>query len=311
MNIGIDIGGSHIGIGLIGSNGEIIWKKETDIKYEKKDDSTKVIINVIVKDINDLLSENNINIKDIGMIGIAHPGVLKDNIVIKAKNLGVYNFDYIKELKKYFDIDIKIKNDATCSGIAEKKFGNMKEYSDCIFLSMGTGVGGTAFINNILLEPNLNSGMEFGHTIISVENKNSETPDDNYKSFQYYCSMKNFKKDIIKELKLKEETKGREVLEIIKSLKKNKFENNEYNKIENKIEKYVKYMAIGVSNLINIFEPEVICMGGSFSYFEEILLNKIIKEINEKELLYIKRDKININIAKFKNDAGIIGAANI
>ena len=66
---------------------------------------------------------------------------------------------------------MQIKNDAKCAALAEKNYGSMKKYDDCIFLCLGTGIGGAAFLKGELLEPKRFSGFEFGHMIINKNGK--------------------------------------------------------------------------------------------------------------------------------------------
>ncbi len=75
------------------------------------------------------------------------------------------------------------------------------------------------------------------------------------------------------------------------------------------VDEYIDNVAIGLSNIINIFEPEAISFGGSFSYYEDIFLPKLNKEI--EKYIFNKDSKIKLISAKLKNDAGIIGAAEI
>ena len=77
------------------------------------------------------------------------------------------------------------------------------------------------------------------------------------------------------------------------------------------INEYVEKLAIGISNLINIFEPEITVIGGSFTYYQSILLEPLKEKIIKEKLLFNKRDNINIVAAKLFNDAGIIGAGNL
>ena len=72
-----------------------------------------------------------------------------------------------------------------------------------------------------------------------------------------------------------------------------------------------KIRAIGISNLINIFEPEVVCIGGSFVFIGDLIIPKLKKEIQDKKLLFNPRKDVNIVLATLSNDAGIIGAASL
>ena len=98
-----------------------------------------------------------------------------------------------------------------------------------------------------------------------------------------------------------------------KNIKKFMLENKDNDKLNNILNTYIDYLAIGVANLINIFEPEVISIGGSFAYYKEILLGKLEKRIIEKgELFNFDKKTIpKLRVAELKNDAGIIGAAMI
>ena len=87
--------------------------------------------------------------------------------------------------------------------------------------------------------------------------------------------------------------------------------NQENPKIKRVINEYIDNLSIGISNIINIFEPEVIGIGGSFVYFSDILLDKLKENIIQKEYLFNQRKTINIVQAILGNDAGIIGSTMI
>lgn len=123
--------------------------------------------------------------------------------------------------------------------------------------------------------------------------------------FETYASMKNFKKELRKNLELDDGARGQDLLDMIR---KNKPGNKNYEIIEKTVEEYIKYLSIGISNLINIFEPEAVGIGGSFIYFEDVLLERLKKEIIKDNLLFNKRKEIIIEPALLGNDAGIIGA---
>ena len=114
--------------------------------------------------------------------------------------------------------------------------------------------------------------------------------------------MKRFKKEAIRELKLDKNIQSEEMRKYIK-------ENINDEKVKKLVDEYLDNVSIGIANIINIFEPEAICFGGSFSYYEDIFIPRI-KE-NLKKYIFNKDTNYELVSAKLKNDAGIIGAAEI
>ena len=117
--------------------------------------------------------------------------------------------------------------------------------------------------------------------------------------------MKAFKNNLRKALGYDENFSGKDLLALIKNTKK---EDEKYKKIEKVKKEFIENLAIGISNLVNIFEPEAIGIGGSFVYFEEVLLEDLKKELTSKKLLFNPRKEINIQTAVLGNEAGIIGS---
>ena len=294
MKIGIDLGGSHIAIGVIDDKGYIVEKIEKRLLSKDKKNIKETIENYIIKNTNELMSKYKIK-----EIGIAVPGTIKDGIILKSVNLGVSNYNIIDNLKKEINLPIKIRNDAKCAAIAENKIGALKDYSRSIFLTLGTGIGGAVIINNKLLDTGELPGCEFGHVIIQKDGLKCNCGKNG--CFEKYASMKALKTNLRQVLGVDEKTRGQELLDIIR---KNP-DNEELNKV---IDEYIEYLSIGLSNLINIFEPEAIGIGGSFVYFSDVLLDKLIKNIIKRQYLFNKREKLIIIPAALGNDAGIIGA---
>ncbi len=293
MKIGIDMGGSHVAIGVVNKNGEIIEKFDKDIKTmgeQAKIEMATYIIENISK-----IKENY----DIEEIGIGAPGTPKNGILTNLVNLEIKEFDIISILERHFDIPIKLKNDAKCAGLAEKTYGALKDYQDAVFLCLGTGIGANVFMEEKELQPIQNPGMEIGHMVID---KNGIECNCGKKGcFETYCSIKRLKNKLINEMNLSKEVSSKELLEILKWRAK---EEN----IKKILEEYIDNLNIGLSNIIDIFAPQAICLGGGFVYFEEILYKPFLeKYYNERKSFY--KDRIpDIKLALLGNDAGIIGA---
>lgn len=299
MKIGIDIGGSHVGTGLINLNGRIIAKEEQDLDNEVKDENySKKLLDTIIETITKVLEKKKIDIKEISLIGIAVPGTVSDTHIIKADNLHIKDFDIVSEINKYFNIPIVLRNDAKCAAIAEKEYGSLKKYDDALFLTIGTGIGGAVYLGGKLLKPKKYEGFEIGHMVIQ---KNGLKCNCGRKGcFERYASMKAFKQMIQKEFG-KENLTGKEVEELLEN-------NKNSEQVDKIINEYISYLSTGIANLINIFEPQTISIGGSFVHFKDILLERLEKKLNEKNILFNNQSAPKITMAKLKNDAGMIGS---
>lgn len=297
MKIGVDLGGSHIGIGLI----EGCKLKDTVDKFftdEDRNDIENAIVNNTDELIINILSKNNLSLDDIDGIGVASPGTISDG-KITAYNLALNEFDFKSKLEEKYNLPVKIRNDGKCAALAEKYYGALKDYDDAVFLNIGTGIGGAAFIDGKLLEPKKYSAFEFGHMTIIKDGIKCTCGKKG--CFERYASIKSLKNRVLKTLNMEgQNISGQYMREELMV----KYQDA----LEDDINDFIDCLTVGLGNLINIFEPEVICFGGSFSYYEgHPVLNKLIEEINKKETSF-NPIKPKIVTAEFKNDAGIIGA---
>ncbi len=332
MKIGIDLGGSHIGIGLLNNENKLISKIEKDIEEVGREE--KKILRFIDEQI-EILKKNN----SIDLIGIATPGNIKGNCMVNLYNLGINKLDLTSLIEKNKDIMFQINNDSKAAGNAEMQYGALSQYEDAVFLCLGTGIGSAVFLNGKMLKANRNIGFELGHMIID---KNGLRCNCGKRGcFETYCSIKRFKDNVTNILNIKQSNHEdlKEILEeivlqnassnnricIIDSSNKdydevknntNEFDENEkiivsmqdVMKIRETIEQYINDMIVGLSNIIEIFEPEAICFGGSFVFFKNIFYDRLLEEMNRRKYVFNKEDLPKIVLAELKNDAGIIGA---
>jgi len=295
MNIGIDLGGSHVGIGVVDNNGKILEKFEKDFSVEEKKELKNVAIQYIVDIVNKLKEKY-----EFSKVGLGVAGTVSNGVILKSVNLGIKNFDMKKELEKRIGVNVIIKNDAKCAAIAEYEFGDLKLYDNILFLTLGTGIGGAYIYEGKLLEGTNYDGFEYGHMII---NKNGIECNCGKKGcFETYASMKRFKKTAIQKLNLHEHIDSEEIQNYIR-------QNINTINVQELVDEYLENVAIGIADIINIFEPEAICFGGSFSYYQDIFLpilqDKIQKYIFNKDIEH------KLIPTKLGNDAGIIGATLI
>lgn len=297
MKISIDLGGSHIAVAVLSESKRIVAKQEKDLPQLSEIENIKqYIFDNIIMLIKEALKEAGAPSCVISEIGIATPGKVKNNVIYDIYNLGIKEFNLPYLLENYYSVDVKARNDAKCAALAEKEQGALQNYDDCVFLCIGTGIGGATFINGKMLEQTKESGSEYGHMIIQKDGLHCNC--GNNGCFERYASMKAFKDGIIELLSLDKSVTSKEILEIVKDKV-----NVGDEQVNTYIDNYIDYLLLGICNICNIIEPEAICLGGGFTYFEDILYKRLIEKLN---LNKYKFNKPQIVLAKLGNNARII-----
>ena len=302
MKIGIDVGGSHIGIGVISEDLNRIIDKisiftaDMKLKDNLKEEKIKefIVLN-IVTNIKNFKAKYENSLGKLTKIGIGFPGKVVDNVIFEAKNLGINKFDLINELYKYFnkeEIEITIKNDAEAAALAEYTNGSLKGEKNSCFLCLGTGIGSVIIKNGVFLE----EGRELGHMIINHDGEKCTCGKKG--CFEAYSSMKVLKEKLSENLKVK----NMKVEEII--------ENYNMETCNEVLDDYISYLVSGLINIVEIFDVNTICLGGSFSNLKDTIVFEKIKEKLENSKIYIldKEKKIQILPAKYFNKSGMIGS---
>lgn len=278
---------------------KIFETRQKNFTNEDKKNIKKTIINSSLQMIDELLVSQNIDKTKIDLIGIASPGLISGGNIVKSSNLSLTDFCICEELEEKLKIKVKIRNDAKCSALAEKKYGALKNYNDAIYVGIGTGIGGAAFIDGELLEPSGFSGFEFGHMIIQKDGRMCSCGKKG--CFETYASIKALKTRVTAILGEKGDVSGKYLREEL-LVKDNAL-------VQLEVESFLEYLKIGLGNLIDIFEPKAICLGGSFAYYEgNPILDRLIAKLQEDDTTFTTSKKPDIVIAKYKNDSGIIGA---
>lgn len=294
MKIGIDLGGSHIAVGIISPEEKILKKIDKQISFvDMEKENIKIQIrDTIVSLINNIIKELQIPIFVIEEIGIGVPGIVENNIIKTCEKFEIKQYDLAKEIEEYYGIPVRLKNDSEAALLAEKKYGALKDSKNAVFLCIGTGIGG-----GIIYEEKITSS-ECGHIIINSQGNKCHC--GNKGCFETYCSMKVFKNQIIQMFSLDKNVAQEDILNILKN------EINQNNKLVNEcINTYLENFCIGIANIVNTIHPDTICIGGGFTYFKDILYDRLVKKVEEYSFQF---DTPKIVLSNLKSDAGIIGA---
>ena len=299
MRIGIDLGGSHVGVGLIDEDKIVGKVREYNFTNADRKSIESVILSMIPELIRSTLSDNNMKMEEIELIGIASPGTISNGVTVKAGNLNLKNFELVNKLKEiYPSTKIILRNDGKCAALAEKKYGSLKPYDDCIFMNIGTGIGGAVFMQGKLLEPKKYSGFELGHMVVNPVGK--ECTCGKRGCLEVYSSIKALKNSICETLNIDNDISGQQLREEIIPQKVAKVGKN--------IGEFILFLRVGLCNYIDIFEPEAICFGGSFSYWDYTDLYKVLMEEINRPNTTFNGDIPKFVVASLHNDAGIVGA---
>ncbi len=304
MDIGIDIGGTHMAIGVINEKEEIIKKYEKDFTFEDKSNIISTIEKYIEETIKAIKEEfiNDVsgNRERIGKIGIAVPGSTKDGIIYKAVNLGIENYNIAQSIMKKTGLPVQVINDSKSACIAE--YDNLlkdkrNKVKNMLFLAIGTGIGGGVIYNGKLLTGTNYDGYELGHIVIKENGIQCNCGKKG--CFEKYGNILQYKNKVKERLNIPQEVNAQPLRDIM---------NPRANEIEDLRQQYISDLAIGISNLVNIFEPDAIILGGGFTHFAYMFMDDLKDKLINSTLLFNRRDDIDLRCAELKNDAAMIGS---
>ena len=309
MNIGIDIGGTNIGAGLVDENLKIVYRLEIPTNKEK---GYAFIRDNIISIIEKMILKAEKEDKKIHSIGIGIPGIAdrKGDNIIYCTNLNWKNVPLGKELRRRFDIKINIENDASLAGIAENILGMSRGYESSVFITIGTGLGGGIILNNKLYTGPHGIASEIGHMIVGENFYHCNCGNNGcLETFASSTAMEKYIRKMIQEgykdtilLEKVKEPKDIDTRLIFESAEEGDTLSNLA------VDRMVKYLTIGIVNLINVIDPEIILIGGGVARAGDFLLDKINKLLPEY-ILFKEVEYGKVQLAKLENDAGIIGAA--
>lgn len=308
--IGIDLGGTKIAVGLVDEAGNIVHKDNVPTLREREYPE-------IIKDMamltHKVIRDAGIDIKDVKSIGVGAPGTPNDvkGIIVYANNLKFNNAPIRSEMKKYIDLPVYIDNDANVAALAESVAGAAKGTENSITITLGTGVGSGIIINGKIYAGFNYAGAEMGHMVIVSEGELCTCGRNGcweaYGSASALIEQTKVAAKLNPDSLINELTAG----DFDKITAKTAFDAAKLGDStgENVVKQYIKYVAEGLINVINIFTPEVLVIGGGVCKEGEYLL-KPLRELISKDI-YCKAGVplTQLKVAQMGNDAGIIGAA--
>ena len=309
--IGIDLGGTNIAAGLVGVDGTLLTRLSVPTKSGRS-------AGEIVQDMADLAKkaaeEGNIAWEEIEAVGLGVPGTAnkETGMVEYANNLGFYDEPVVSMMEKALPgKKIRFDNDANAAAWGEYIAGSGKGVSSMLAVTLGTGVGGGIILDGKLYEGINYAAGEFGH--FTIDRNGIPCNCGRKGCFEAYASatalISQTKESMLENTQsiLWELCDGE--IELVEG--KTLFDGvRRQDETSLKVfDRYIEYLAAGLLDLINIFQPELICIGGGISKAGDLLLEPLKKVIDQGDYARTSKRRTRIVPAVLDNDAGLIGAA--
>lgn len=309
FNIGIDLGGTNISVGIVNENYDITarGKVKTDLPRP-----AEAIVESICEAVEISLKEAGLALDDINSVGIGTPGAANrsSGVVLYSNNLAFDNVPLGKMLEEKLGKKVYVENDANAAAYGEYLAGSGKGYENVVVITLGTGVGGGIIIDGKIYTGFNFCGAELGHTVIEYGGRPCTCGRKG--CFEAYSSATAL---ITATKKAMNEHKDSALWKIAGSLDKvdgkTAFDGMRAGDETAKavVKEYIEYLGCGITNVVNIFQPEVLLIGGGVCKEGENLTVPL-KEIVGREAYCIDPNRsTKLDICKLGNDAGIIGAA--
>ncbi len=308
--VGIDLGGTNIVAGVVDESYNIIAKASTKTNCPRPDKEIAADMASMAKQ---AVQNANLTMEQIEWIGIGTPGIANSEkgVIEYSNNLGFVNTPMRQYIQAVIDKPVFVENDANAAAYGEFVAGAAKGAKNAVCITLGTGVGGGIIIDGRIYAGSNFGGAEIGHTVIEVDGPQCSC--GRRGCFEVFSSATGLIR-MTKEAMQAHPESGMHALVEERGGKVSARTAFDAMRMKDQtakavIDKYIKHLAAGITNTINIFQPDILCIGGGVCNEGDALLLPV-KALIQNEV-YTKNSAKNteIVIAKLGNDAGIIGAA--
>ena len=310
--LGIDLGGTNIVAGVVDEDGNVIVKAscKTNVPRPQEaicDDMAAVAMKA--------LESAGLTKNDINYVGIGAPGAVNAStgVIEFTNNFQFHNWEISRMMQERLDMEIYVENDANAAAYGEFVVGAAKDANDAVVITLGTGVGGGIIIDGMIYSGSNYAGAELGHIVIQHGGRQCTCGRKGcWEAYSSATGLINMTKEAI----INPYNRNSILYQMIdgdttKITGKTAFDAMEKGCEIGKaiVDAYISYLGCGIVNIINIFQPEILCIGGGVSNQGDNLLLPL-KKIIEAERYTKHNDKqTQVCLCQLGNDAGIIGAA--
>ena len=314
--IGIDLGGTNIAAGVVDEDHKIIKKASVPTGATRPADEITADIAALCRRV---AEEAGVSLDEIGYIGIATPGSAKCDTgeILYANNLPFSNYNMAEKLSSMLGAPLRvyIENDANAAAKAEAVAGAAKGSKYSVMITLGTGVGGGIILDGQVYTGFNYAGAELGHIVIKKDGRKCSC--GRRGCWETYSSATGLVKTTREKLEECRKT-GRETVmeemiggDLSRVSARTAFAaKRRGDEVASEVvEDYVNDLVCGLVNIINIFQPNVLSIGGGISGEGDYLLDMLPEKVFAETYSRGDTPQCTLKIAEMGNDAGIIGAA--
>ena len=308
--LGIDRGGTNIAVGIVDEKLNIIKKGSVPTLSHRPIDEVMTDMANLCKT---LLDEMNLTVKDVAYAGIASPGTCNSatGVVEFSNNIVMHNYPIADVLKEKLGVEkVYIDNDANAAALAEALAGSAKGASSAIMITLGTGVGGGIVIDGKIYSGFNHAGAELGHIVIEHNGRPCTCGRNGcFEAYSSATGLIRLTKEVMEENK--DSIMWKLTEEAGKVSGKTAFQAKRLGDKAGTqvVDTYIEYLASGLTSIINIFQPEVLCIGGGICHEGEYLMEPLRAIIAKENFARNSKNQTKLVRAELGNDAGILGAS--
>ncbi len=308
--IGVDLGGTNIAVGLVDESMRLVAKVSAPTRAERPGEAIAADIAALCRRI---CKEHGITLAEVASVGVAAPGTVNTEagVVKYANNLPFHDFPLAELLKKDLGVGtVKVANDADAAAWGEAMAGAAKGTKTSVMVTLGTGVGGGIVVNGQLFCGAFGGGAELGHIVIEVDGIPCTCGRQGcWEVYSSATALIRMTKEKIDECAASgrdtsmsgvSRVTGRTACDAMRAGDA---------AAKEVYDRYIKYLASGLASMINIFQPEVISLGGGISGEGQSLVKALYPIVATQVYGGERALKTELRIAELGNDAGIIGGA--
>ena len=260
----------------------------------------------------EVAKQNGVDFSEVRYVGIGTPGSVNftTGFVGYNTNFNYYDWNLGTDLEALLGCKVYVENDANAAAFGEYIAGGAKGYKDAVVITLGTGIGSGIILDGKILRGFNFAAGEMGHTVIVKDGRKCNC--GRHGCWERYASARALSEDTKAAMREHRDTIMWDLVKDIDHVNaKTSFDAMEKGDALAKqvVENWMEYVGCGIANVVNTFEPEVICIGGGVSNQGETLLGPVRAYV-EKETHDITTGRIpEIRACVLRNDAGVIGAA--